>query len=79
VTWTLTDAKSRLSELLNLTHFDGPQRIKRRGETVVIITEVEYDHLRGSQPSFKELLLTGPSLDGLDLERDASAMREVTL
>ena len=80
MTWNLTEAKNRLSELLKLVHTEGPQRITRHNrDGVVVISESEYDRLRGAKPGFKELLLSGPALDGLDLERDRSGMRDVSL
>ncbi len=80
MTWNLADAKNRLSELLKLVHTEGPQRITRHNkEAVMVITETEYDKLRGATPGFKELLLSGPDLNDLDLTRDKSEMRDVTL
>ena len=78
--WNLTDAKNRLSELLKMVHTDGPQTITRHNrDGVVVISEAEYDRLRGAKPGFKDLLLSGPALDDLDLTRDKSGMRDVSL
>lgn len=79
MTWNLTDAKSRLSELLSRVHSEGPQRIAYHNKSVVVISEGEYERMRSAKPSFKELLLSGPKLDGLDLKRDSVGMREVSL
>jgi prevent-host-death family protein len=80
MTWNLTDAKNRLSELLKLVHTEGPQKITRHNKAaVVVISEAEYDRLRGATPGFKSLLLSGPSLEGINLKRDRSGMRDVSL
>lgn len=76
--WRLADAKNRFSELVNRALSEGPQRVHRRNDTVVVIAQREYEKLTGDRPSFKELLLAGPGLDDLDLVRDRSPMRDVT-
>lgn len=77
--WQLADAKNRFSEVVTRALNDGPQRVRRRGQTVVILSEEEYDRLAGKKPNFIEFLLDAPSFDGIDLERDRSPMRDVEL
>ena len=78
--WKLADAKNRFSELVNRALSDGPQRVTRRGDTVIVLSEQDYEHLVGARKSFKDFLLQpGPTLEGLDLERDRSTMRSVDL
>ena len=80
--WSLSDAKNRLSELANQAREQGPQFIRRRGgknDRFVLLTEREYRTLKGDAPSLKRLLMDGPDLDGLDLTRDRSADRDVSL
>ena len=78
--WLLADAKNRFSELVNRALAEGPQRVVRRGDAVIVVAQRDYEQLVGKRPSFKEFLLgKGPSLDGLELERDRSSMRDVTL
>jgi len=77
--WNLADAKNRFSELVNLVLAKGPQRVRRRKDVVVVISAAEYERLVGKHPSFKDYLLRGESFEGLDLERDQSASREVNL
>lgn len=78
--WRLADAKNRFSELVNLALSDGPQIIKRRGDTVIVISAHEYDKLIGKHVCFKDFLLgEGPSLEGLDLARDKTSMRDTDL
>ena len=76
--WRLADAKNRFSELVNRALTEGPQRVLRRDDTVVVIAERDYEKLTGARPSFKEFLLgEGPTMDGVDLTRDRSPMRVV--
>jgi prevent-host-death family protein len=77
--WRLADAKNRFSELVNRALTEGPQRVRRRSDTVVVIAQREYEKLTGNRPSFKDLLLHGPGLDDVDLVRDRSPMRDVKL
>ena len=77
--WRLADAKNRFSELVNRALSEGPQRVHRRSDTVVVIAERDYEKLAGDRPSFKDLLLNGPGMDDLDLDRDRSPMREASL
>jgi antitoxin Phd len=74
--WRLADAKNRFSELVNRALAEGPQRVLRRDDAVIIVAERDYEKLTGARPNFKEFLLgDGPSLERLDLARDRSPMR----
>lgn len=78
--WRLADAKNRFSEVVNRALSEGPQRILRRDDAVVVIAQRDFDALTGKRPTFKEFLLgNGPSLGELDLSRDRSSMRDVKL
>ena len=77
--WQLAEAKNRFSEVVRLALSEGPQKVMRRGEAVVVVSEVEYQRLSGAKPSFAAYLTSGPSLEGIDLGRDASLMRDVSL
>jgi len=79
VDWQLADAKNRFSELVSRTLTEGPQRVTRRNEAVVMVAEAEYERLTGKRPGFVEFLLNGPDLSDLDLTRDRSSMRKVNL
>ncbi len=77
--WNLADAKNRFSEVVNLALTQGPQRVRRRKDMVVVVAADEFERLRGERPSFKDFLAEGESFDGLDLGRDQSASRDVSL
>ncbi len=84
--WKLDDANNRFGEVMDLPLKEGPQRVSRSHDAVVVISANEYEQLAGKTAtkkvagrSFKDFLLNGPSLKGLDLERDQSPMRDVDL
>ena len=78
--WRLADAKNRFSELVNRALVEGPQRVHRRGDIVMVVAQRDYEKLIGERPGFKEFLLgKGPSLEGLDLTRDRAPMRSIKL
>jgi antitoxin Phd len=78
--WRLADAKNRFSELVNRALEEGPQRVRRHKDAVVVMAERDYEKLTGSRPSFKRFLMNRtPSLEQLDLRRDRSPMRDVKL
>ncbi|MGZ3333796.1 MAG: type II toxin-antitoxin system prevent-host-death family antitoxin [Isosphaeraceae bacterium] len=68
--WNLADAKNRFSEVVNLALTEGPQRVRRRKDTVVVVAAEEYERLVGQRPAFKDYLSQGESFEGLDLARD---------
>jgi antitoxin Phd len=77
--WQLADAKNRFSELVSQALHVGPQRVRRRNEAVVVISAEDYEQLKGQRVSFKQYLLVGESLDGVDLTRDRSPIRDISL
>ena len=77
--WNLADAKNRFSEVVNLALTEGPQRVRRRKDTVVVVAAEEFERLTGRRPGFKDYLTRGESFEGLDLTRDPSPDRDVAL
>jgi antitoxin Phd len=77
--WNLADAKNRFSELVNLALTQGPQRVRRRKEAVVVVAAEEFERLTGQRLSFKDYLSRGESFDGLDINRDRTPGRDVSL
>ena len=76
--WNIADAKSKLSEVLNMAEQEA-QIITRRNREYVVLDGDEYRRLTGDVPSLKDAILSGPSLEGIDLERDSSTSRELNL
>jgi antitoxin Phd len=79
MTWNLAEAKNRLTEVVNLALSQGPQTIKRRNDTVIVVSAAEFAELTGQRPGFKDYLSRGESFEGLDLTRDPSPCRDVEL
>ena len=77
--WQLAEAKNRLSEVVSKALGEGPQRITRRGEAVIVVSEADYLRLTGERVGFVDYLMSGPSLEGVEFERDSTPMREVEL
>ena len=83
-TWTLQDAKSRLSEVLRRARTDGPQRLTVHGrESAVVLSVEEYRRLKGQGATGQKLVdalraCPYPEID-LDVARHSSPMRDVTL
>ena len=78
--WRLAEAKNKFSELFNRALAEGPQRVRRRDEAVVVMALRDYERLTGSKPGFKDFLMgEGPDFEGLDLSRDCEPMRDIDL
>lgn len=78
--WRLAEAKNKFSELVNRALEEGPQRVLRRDDTVVVIALRDYERLTGQKPGFKEFLMgDSPDLEDVDLKRDRSPMQDVSL
>lgn len=77
--WQLAEAKNRFSEVVRLALQEGPQKVTRRGDAVIVMSEAEYRRLSGEKPSFLQYLASGPSLEGVELSRDPSPMRDIDL
>jgi prevent-host-death family protein len=77
--WQLAEAKNKFSEVVRRALTEGPQRITRRGDTVVVMSEAEFLAFSGKRPTFKEMLMSGPDLKRLDIDRDRSSLRDVDL
>ena len=78
--WRLADAKNRFSELVTRALAEGPQRVRRHDDAVVVVAERDYEKLTGKRPGFKEFLMgEGPSFEGLDFARDDAPMGDEKL
>jgi len=78
--WRLAEAKNRFSEVFNRALAEGPQKVRRRHDAVIILSERDDKKLTVRRPDFKQFLLgKGPTLEDVDLTRDRSCMRDVKL
>jgi prevent-host-death family protein len=78
--WKLAEAKNRFTELVNKALLEGPQKVTRRDDTVVVISEDEYKNLTGGKRNFIDFLLDGQlDLNKVDFKRDKSLSRKVNL
>jgi prevent-host-death family protein len=77
--WLLAEAKNKFSEVVRLAISEGPQRVTRRNDVVIIVSEEHYLKITGQKKSFKEFLREGPGMEDIDLTRDDSLMREIEL
>lgn len=78
-TWQLQEAKSRFSEVVELSLSEGPQLVTRRGQdAVVVLAAKDYRRLSGSS-ALKELLLNAPRGEPLDIARSGEPVRDIAL
>ena len=78
--WQLQEAKTRLSELIEDAHSQGPQMITRHGaERAVVLSIQDFQALTAKEPDFLEYLLGGPKVDDFAIERESDTGREVLL
>jgi prevent-host-death family protein len=79
-TWQLQEAKSRFSEVVDLTLKEGPQLVTRRGEeAVVILAANEYRRLSGQTANLMDCLLNAPRGEPLVLDRPRESIRDLGL
>lgn len=80
MTWSLARAKDNLSEVIRRSRTEGPQEISIHGQDAAVVLSAEdFRRLKDPRASldFKDWLLSGPSLEGVDLERDRRPAREI--
>ena len=80
-TWSVADAKARLSELLEHVINDGPQAITRRGEEIAIVVSIEeWQRKTKRSGSLAEFLAASPLRDSeLEIDRADIPARDVAL
>jgi antitoxin Phd len=79
-TWQLQEAKSRFSEVVDLTLKEGPQLVTRRGEeAVVILAANDYRRLSGQMTNLMDCLLNAPRGEPLVLDRSRESIRDIVL
>lgn len=76
-TWQLQEAKSRFSEVVDLTLKEGPQLVTRRGkEAVVILAAKDYRRLSGQTTNLMDCLLNAPRGEPLVFDRSREPIRD---
>jgi prevent-host-death family protein len=80
-TWSVAEAKARLSEVLDHALNDGPQAITRRGREIAIVVSTEEWHRKASRSgSLAEFLAASPLRGSdLDIERVDAPARDAVL
>lgn len=80
-TWSVADAKARLSELLEHVINDGPQAITRRGQEIAVVVSVEeWQRKTKRSGSLAEFLAASPLRDSeLEIDRVEIPARDVAL
>jgi antitoxin Phd len=79
-TWQLQEAKSRFSEVVDLSLTQGPQLVTRRGaEAVVILAAEDYRRLVGDAPNLIDHLLNAPRGEALVITRSKEPIRDLDL
>jgi prevent-host-death family protein len=77
--WQVQEAKQKFSQVLRLAEAE-PQWITRQGERVgVLLSADAYETLTGKPTSLADYLINGPTVDGLEIQRDTSPARPVNL
>jgi antitoxin Phd len=78
--WQVQQAKSRLSEVIEIAYKEGPQIITKHGTERAVVLSIEgYRALTAHKPNFRDYLLNGPVVDDLDIERSPDTGRDITL
>ena len=79
--WTVAEAKAKLSEVMEKAQTSGPQRITRHGkEAVVVVSAAEWERKTKRKGSLAEFLLASPLRgSGLDVERLEHGPRKIDL
>jgi prevent-host-death family protein len=80
-TWTVAEAKAKLSELMDCAERRGPQTITRNGHTTVIVVSAqEWERKTRRTGNLAEFLAASPLRgSGLRVKRRKDRPRRVTL
>jgi prevent-host-death family protein len=81
VTWSVADAKARLSEVIDRALSDGPQIITRKGrKTVVVVSAEEWERKTRRSGNLAEFFAGSPLRgSGIAIERTKDGPREIDL
>ena len=76
-TWTVAEAKARLSEVLRLAEQEGPQRIGLRRPFVVVPERVWRERAPTEKPLGQWLIENMPRGTNLEIPRDRDSKRAI--
>ena len=76
-TWTVAEAKARLSEILRLAEAEGPQHIGTRKSFVVVPAEAWYGKQPPRKPLAQWLIENAPRGVNLEIPRDRESRRPI--
>ena len=82
-TWTVAQAKAKLSEVIDKARHHGPQAITRNGKSAVVVVDAamwEQTQMRERRGSFADFLRGSPlGGSGLEVTRLTGGVREIDL
>jgi prevent-host-death family protein len=80
-TWTVAEAKARLSEVIERAQSGGPQTITKNGRTAVVVVDAEeWERKTKRTGNLAEFFATSPlRKSGLKIERRKDRPRKVVL
>lgn len=76
-TWTVAEAKARLSEILRLSEAEGPQHIGARKSFVVVPAEAWYSKQPQRKPLGQWLIENAPCGVNIEIPRDRESRRPI--
>ena len=79
--WTVAEAKAKLSEVIDRAQSEGPQTITRRGRNaVVVVSADEWERKTKRKGTLADFLAASPLRgSGLEIERPKDLPREIDL
>lgn len=79
-TWTVAEAKARLSEIIERAQSSGPQTITKKGRRVVVVDTQERERKTRRSGNLAEFFAAAPlRKSGLKIKRGKEALRRVVL
>jgi prevent-host-death family protein len=80
-TWTVAEAKAKLSEVIQRAQSGGPQTITKNGRTAVVVVDVaEWERKSRRVGNLAEFFASSPlPRSGLDFERKKDRPRKIAL
>jgi prevent-host-death family protein len=80
-TWSVADAKARLSEVIDRALSDGPQTITRKGRrAVIVVSAEEWERKTRRRGNLAEFFAASPLRgSGLEIERTKDGPRDIEL